>query len=889
MRNQSLDEARRQTEGMWPIDLTLLALGGLVGYLAVDRLGFDDPRWMYNATTYLAVIVAGILVSGFILRQVTGRLLRRSVEIGFLASIFIHLLLLIVAVNVVIFSRYWPDTVTGSQQARTPIRKTVPEHLFQRRTEETQQPDWAKPVDVQTASRVVPEEMREIPPMERASVKLEMPTEQPETQPELRKQLIERKQAAEMMPSPDSEPSKLARREAETLPRNETSIEIPDVAPTPKAVESLQQRRENQVQRSQAASAARNLPNPQPQVRPTAPKREVQRRQSEQLPRMAMSAVAMPRPREARRSQALPPAGAAPSVPSFQVARQVPEASRMLRREATRNARATATNETALAEFGQAGPAFAANPRQAASGGGRTGQPVPQAGMPQVSDGQVAAATGRSRRSRANSPSLPLGPPRINDLEGSRPGAREGAADDAPVIASTRGRARQVMDTPALAAAATGAPTPLDLRAQRGTPGLGRRPAPRAGLATAAEMPDTSALAMGRRPLTRREVGGPIRPAGSEVASVESFQRRIMRTSGSAAPAPAGMVGPETEAAIERGLEFLASRQNDDGSWSLEQPGERVLLNSDTAATGLTLLAFQGAGYTHRQHQYAATVARGLDFLLQSQKSDGDLYRPEDATSNRNVWLYSHAIAALTLCEAYGMTQDPKLREPAQAALDFIATSQHPTRGGWRYKPQNSSDTSVSGWMMMALKSGELAGLEVAESTYEGIERWLRSAQAGVGRADRYRYNPYAPLNAKQRHGRDPTRTMTAVGMLMRMYGGWRRDHPSMISGADYIAQSLPAVGTPTQPRRDTYYWYYATQVMFHMGGEHWETWNGALKPTLVETQIEEGDQAGSWEPLGEVPDRWSAHAGRIYLTAMNLLSLEVFYRHLPIYEETAR
>jgi len=130
---------------------------------------------------------------------------------------------------------------------------------------------------------------------------------------------------------------------------------------------------------------------------------------------------------------------------------------------------------------------------------------------------------------------------------------------------------------------------------------------------------------------------------------------------------------------------------------------------------------------------------------------------------------------------------------------------------------------------------------------------------------------------------------MTAVGMLMRMYSGWRRDNTDMKSAADYLATFPPSLGDAKSPQRDTYYWYYATQVMFHMGGEHWEKWNQRLNPILVDEQIKVGPQSGSWDPLKPVPDRWSAHAGRLYLTTLNLLSLEVYYRHLPIYEDTAK
>ena len=73
------------------------------------------------------------------------------------------------------------------------------------------------------------------------------------------------------------------------------------------------------------------------------------------------------------------------------------------------------------------------------------------------------------------------------------------------------------------------------------------------------------------------------------------------------------------------------------------------------------------------------------------------------------------------------------------------------------------------------------------------------------------------------------------------------------------------------------------------MGGPYWEAWHERLHPMLLETQIQDGAFAGSWHPLSPIPDRWGQHGGRIYVTAMNLLSLEVEYRHLPLYEETAK
>jgi hypothetical protein len=190
---------------------------------------------------------------------------------------------------------------------------------------------------------------------------------------------------------------------------------------------------------------------------------------------------------------------------------------------------------------------------------------------------------------------------------------------------------------------------------------------------------------------------------------------------------------------------------------------------------------------------------------------------------------------------------------------------------------------------MMALKSAELAGLNVPRSTFVGIEKWLDQAQASPSERHLYRYNPFAADTPVTRHGRTPNPTMTGVGLLMRLYLGWRRDHPDMIRGADYLLTQLPTHGTPQNPQRDTYYWYYATQVLFHMGGDRWRRWNDQLHPLLIRSQLTEGDNGGSWDPSHPIPDRWGPFAGRLYVTTLNLLSLEVYYRHLPIYEETAR
>ncbi|WP_425613681.1 hypothetical protein NA78x_003519 [Anatilimnocola sp. NA78] len=429
----------------------------------------------------------------------------------------------------------------------------------------------------------------------------------------------------------------------------------------------------------------------------------------------------------------------------------------------------------------------------------------------------------------------------------------------------------------------------VNIEAPDGPGGLGAEHAPRVGLNTRQAREDSVQMQVQTARFLRQKAGGLPSVSTSVVMATDPFAKRSARDKGMESAGGKGSPPPQTEQAIEMGLQFLARYQQTDGRWSLQGFGEDTQLASDTAATALSLLAFQGAGFNHREHQYKDVVRSGIDHLLAHQRENGDLFMVLDDNSNRSVWLYSHALATIALCEAYGMTQDPELRVPAQKAIDFIVAAQHKERGGWRYAPGVSSDTSVSGWMMMALKSGELANLTVPKETYTKIDAWLNAAQKSGSDPHEFRYNPFAEDTPEQRHGLVASKTMTSVGLLMRLYSGSKRDQAVMQQGAAYLRKNLPAIGDARNPQRDTYYWYYGTQVMYHMGGEDWKAWNGKLHPLLVNSQIKQGPLAGSWQPRGPVPDRWSSHAGRLYVTTMNLLSLEVYYRHLPLYEDTAK
>ena len=893
---------------MWPLDVLALALGGLVLFLIVTQLRFDDPRMFYNAKFYLIAVPAVSLALAFLLRTLTNRFLRKSIQLGFLFSVCVHLLLLIFAINYVVFSAYQPLASKGEERKRTPIRKTVPEHIFQAPQESEETPDWSEPVNAETTSRVIPKEQRQLPPVERSEPRLEVPKpRQPETRP-MQKYLTERKQASAAQPMPADSPGKLARRQTQTNspPQPDSQpVDVPampsDVASPAKAAPAERELADSSASRSsQQAPTQLEIRPTQPQPTPTARPSEVQPAAASRSERELMPTIGDAGLARSRRSRTIDRpaavAGAAPAPVTVSVARQSPDASLMITPAEVPTNRSGETTGAQITSG--AAPSFMADLSQPTpTGGTEIARNTLSAavGAPNVNAGPAVRSPGRSRRLNVTPGFAAVGA--INPTEGL-PASSEGTLGEATseLMADRLGQfdnldaerndegGKQQTEL-----APVGAPSmALDLLAEVGPVGIGNIPSPAAGLMPNAAQPEIASMELPRQARPRRQIGGPATPAGTKIAAVESFSRRVMRTSGGAASSAPGMGGPATEEAIERGLAFLASVQNEDGSWSLQGHGDRVLLRSDSAATGLCLLAFQGAGYTHKQHQYADTVSKGLKFLLDNQRTNGNLYRSENEVSDRNVMFYAHGIASLALCEAYGMTQDRDLRSAAQSALEFIIETQHKKRGGWRYTPQISSDTSVTGWMMMALKSGELSGLIVPQKTYDGIDRWLSLSRQSSDREDRYRYNPFAPNTDEQRHGRLPTPTMTAVGILMRMYNGWSREHPAMQSAAEYLLRYPPQLGERRRPLRDGYYWYYATQVMFHMGGEHWERWNRYLNPLLLETQIKIGPEAGSWDPELPVPDRWSAHAGRLYVTTMNLLNLEVYYRHLPIYEDTA-
>lgn len=331
----------------------------------------------------------------------------------------------------------------------------------------------------------------------------------------------------------------------------------------------------------------------------------------------------------------------------------------------------------------------------------------------------------------------------------------------------------------------------------------------------------------------------------------------------------------QTENAVEAGLSWLARHQFPDGHWSLDHrplcaggpcsgPG---VVKSDMAATAFGVLPFLAANHTHQSGEYEEHVARALTWMIRNQRPEGLLAAPGDGSV-----MYTHGLAAIAICEAYGLTGDPRLAGPAQAAVLFLAKCQNQT-GGWRYSPESTdADTSVFGWQLMALKSGQMAGLDVPAATLEGCTKYLDSAAKGEA-GGLFGYMPQS----------NPTPTMTAVGLLCRQFLGSRRDDADVVEGVEYLLGS-----PPTAKDRNCYLWYYATQVIHNYHGPDWDRWNRAMRKIWVKSQARDENRCdfGSWDPHEPVADAHGDPGGRLMITSIGLLTLEVYYRYLPLYQK---
>jgi len=344
---------------------------------------------------------------------------------------------------------------------------------------------------------------------------------------------------------------------------------------------------------------------------------------------------------------------------------------------------------------------------------------------------------------------------------------------------------------------------------------------------------------------------------------------------------------PETEAAVVRGLAYLARIQGQLGQWGPIDVLDEKYGEICVGKTALATLAFLAAGHTHVSGtEHSETVQKGLAFLLASQDPASGHFGDSSA--------YSHGITTFALAEALSMTGDATLRASVEQGVAHIlekqSTSSDPrSRGGWPYYYPTDREfdewprTSITVWQILALESARLSGVAVPDRAFEEAARFLEAAKDT--RRPWYRYN-HDPERLNSGYPTLPASTPAALFALSCL----GRD----ITGADHAAARQFVLERAPNGHRFTnerefveraqgnpYFWYQGSLAMMRVGGDAWRRWNVALQQTLLPSQAEDG----SWRAI----DPYAKYArdderDRAYTTALCVLCLEVYYRYdLPL------
>ncbi|RKY21253.1 MAG: hypothetical protein DRQ55_04930 [Planctomycetota bacterium] len=348
---------------------------------------------------------------------------------------------------------------------------------------------------------------------------------------------------------------------------------------------------------------------------------------------------------------------------------------------------------------------------------------------------------------------------------------------------------------------------------------------------------------------------------------------------------------------IDAALDWLARHQHPDGHWSGEgfqdecSPDDELCsgrgsVHHDVGLTGLSLLAFLGAGHSDRRGPHADTVRRGIRWLTEVQDQEGRYAANEVSTAT-----YDHFLATLAMIEASALGQRSQTRRSALAALGWAERQRNPG-GAWRYlRPSDPEmleapdDVSVTGWAVMALSLAADQGLPVSQDALLDALLLVDELTDERGRTGYVQRGGGSsrPLGRGETFPAHQTEAMTAVGLLCRLFidPGLQRDDLDSAGDAERAVELLLELPIVWDQRRspgriDFYYWYSATYALFQYGGEAWRRWQPGLD-VVAAHQETLGARRGSWDPA---PDVWGAEGGRIYSTAMLTLLLEVYSRY---------
>lgn len=324
-----------------------------------------------------------------------------------------------------------------------------------------------------------------------------------------------------------------------------------------------------------------------------------------------------------------------------------------------------------------------------------------------------------------------------------------------------------------------------------------------------------------------------------------------------------------SENSVELGLEWLSKHQDYDGKWntvdfykhsSKKECWGRGYKKYTPGATALAYLAFLGAGYTTRSGKYRLQLQKAEDYLISTQDANGYFGGQE---------MYNHSTVLLALAESYALTKRKKLKSVIRMGIAAAISAQQPM-GGWTYAAlpsQERNDTSITGWMVMALVSAKRAGFTVPQKTFDRV--W-NHFQRMTTRDGEVRYEDVGP------HTLRSSKALIPVGLLCSIL--MNKSNPYANKQIRIMDNYPPKWSLRYTIDNSMYYWYHGTLSLFLTGGRSWYQWNAHMRDMLIANQIKVGKARGSWNPSG----KWCSAGGRIYSTAINILNLEIYYRYHP-------
>lgn len=332
------------------------------------------------------------------------------------------------------------------------------------------------------------------------------------------------------------------------------------------------------------------------------------------------------------------------------------------------------------------------------------------------------------------------------------------------------------------------------------------------------------------------------------------------------AESPAGVlpecppeVTPEARQAIERGVAYLISTQNRDGSWRTHG----ATGSYPVAMTSLAGLALLAGGNTPAEGPYARNVSSALTFVLKSARRDGLIAQLEEESH----CMHGHGFAMLFLAQCYGMEEDPRrqaeVRLVLQRAIQLTARSQS-AAGGWLYTPDSGGDEgSVTVTQVQALRACRNAGIAVPKQVIDNALAYLEHSTNEADGGIRYQVSDTGPSR--------PAITAAAIACY---YNAGRYDDPRAAKALGFVDEHLSPRGGRSQRYFGHYYYahLYMAQVAYLTGPTRWSEYYPVMRDVLISKQLNRDD--GAWD---------GDHVGTTYGTAVALIILQLPYKYLPI------